>query len=492
MTAYTLLLLALANFLNVADRSLLGIVVDPVKQDLGLSDTEMSIVSGTAFVLFNLVMGIFIARWVDRGNRKLILTLGIALWSGATALTGLAHGFVSLGLTRILVGVGEATALPVAYSMIADLFRAERRPRAIALFQVSTFFGLVAGSILAGVLAAAHGWRFMFMSCGIAGFLLVLMVLATMREPARVSAASPKRLSDAHIGQAIAHLARLRGFLSLSLGTSLATMAVGALPVWAPAFLLRSHAVPLAAVGALIGPAVGGGGIAGTLFAGWLATRLSRRHGSEVPGLWVPIVALPLATPFYLIYVFAPSVTVTMAAAALMNFLLATALGPCIAVAIGMAPPPMRALSSTLMLLASGIIGGALAPFIVGWVSDTLTAHFGNEALRYGLATLTPTPLLAGLLLWIARRRCWPAPGPPGASALERARRDGEDRDDGRSAGPAGSGPRPDPSAPPNRPDRLPEPGRAPSAVTECHTVDPRQADYPTNGPKAPLPKPLG
>ena len=409
MKGYTLLLLALANFLNVADRSLLGIVVDPVKYELGLTDTQMSIVSGTAFVLFNLIMGIFIARWVDRGNRKLILTIGIALWSGATALTGLAHGFVSLGVTRILVGVGEATALPVAYSMIADLFQAARRPRAIAIFQLSTFFGLVTGSIVAGVVTAAHGWRFMFVSCGLAGFLLVLTLVVTMREPARTSSPSSQSLPDAHIGQAIAHLARMRGFVSLSLGTSMAAMAVGALPVWAPAFLLRSHNVPLAQVGALIGPAVGGGGIAGTLFAGWLATRLSRRQGSEVPGLWVPIIALPLATPFYLIYVFAPSVGMTMGAAAVMNFLLATALGPCIAVAIGMAPPPMRALSSTLMLLASGIIGGALAPLIVGRVSDALAMQFGNEALRYGLATLTPTPAIAGLLLWIARKRCSPA-----------------------------------------------------------------------------------
>src|SRR5690606_36194394 len=100
--AYSLFLLFLANLLNVADRSLLGIVVDPVKADLGLTDTEMSIIAGSAFVLFNLFVGIFIARWVDRGNRKRILILGITLWSAATALTGLAQGFASLALTRIL------------------------------------------------------------------------------------------------------------------------------------------------------------------------------------------------------------------------------------------------------------------------------------------------------------------------------------------------------------------------------------------------------
>src|SRR5687768_6817434 len=121
---YGLFLLFMANLLNMGDRALLGIVVDPVKADLLLSDTQMSIVSGMAFVLFNLLVGIFIASWADVGNRKWILILGVSLWSGATALTGLAQGFWSLGLTRILVGVGEATAFPVAISMISDLYAA--------------------------------------------------------------------------------------------------------------------------------------------------------------------------------------------------------------------------------------------------------------------------------------------------------------------------------------------------------------------------------
>jgi len=186
---YALFLLFLANFLNMADRTLLGIVVDPVKAELRLTDTQMSLVSGTAFVLFNLLVGIFIARWVDHGNRKRILILGIALWSGATALTGLAQGFWSLGVTRVLVGVGEATAFPVAISMISDLFIAPRRPRAISIFQASIFVGLVIGAILAGVLAAAHGWRAMFLICGLSGFALVALMLVSMREPERAHAA---------------------------------------------------------------------------------------------------------------------------------------------------------------------------------------------------------------------------------------------------------------------------------------------------------------
>jgi len=404
---YALLLLFLSNLLNAGDRALLGIVVDPVKADLRLSDTAMSLISGTAFVLFNLLVGLFIARWADRGNRKHILVLGIALWSAATALTGLAQGFVSLALARVLVGVGEATAFPVAISMIADLYVATRQPRAIGVYQSSVFVGLVLGSILAGVLAAAHGWRTMFVICGLAGFALVLLLAATMREPERTAGSTEAARQDRNLLEAMSYLFGVRGFALLSLGTGVSAMLGAVLPTWAPAFLMRNHGVGLASLGALIGPTVGVGGFAGTIAAGFLASRLAQWRGREADGLLVPIVALPLATPFYLIFTFAPTLTLTMAAAAVMNFLLSMGLGPCIAVAVGVAPQRMRAISSTVMLIASGVIGGALAPVLVGLVSDSLAPDVGADALRYGLVAMVPTPLIASVLLWLAYRRIW-------------------------------------------------------------------------------------
>jgi MFS family permease len=292
--AYSLFLLFLSNVLNVADRALLGVVVDPIKADLQLSDTEISIVSGSAFVVFNLVAGLLIARWVDRGNRKLILVIGIAMWSAATAMTGVAQGFSSLAVSRVLVGVGEATAFPVAISMIGDLFTADRRPRAISIYQASIFVGLVLGTILAGVLAAAHGWRAMFLVCGGAGFLVAILLLATLVEPSRSQdAAAGAEAGAMGLNSAIAKLLRARGFVLLSLGAALSTIAGGVLQVWAPTFLLRSHGVSLAAVGALIGPTVGIGGIAGTLLSGVLASQLVRRRGDERGGLLVPLIATP-------------------------------------------------------------------------------------------------------------------------------------------------------------------------------------------------------
>jgi fucose permease len=245
----------------------------------------------------------------------------------------------------------------------------------------------------------------MFLICGLSGFALVALMMLSMREADRTKSAVEDGRQEVHLARAIGRLVQLPGFNALSLGMAFASMAVAVLPTWAPAFLLRSHGVPLAAVGALIGPAVGLGGISGTLASGFLASHIVRKRGADVYSLFVPLIAIPLAAPFFLIFIFAPSLTLAMSSAAVMNFLLASAMGPCIAVAIGIAPVHMRAVSSTLILLASGIIGGAIAPLIVGAVSDFLAPELHSDSLRYGLAAMAPTPLIAGGFIWLAFRR---------------------------------------------------------------------------------------
>ena len=405
--AYGLFLLFASNLLNYADRSLLGIVVDPIKADLRLSDTEMSIVSGSAFVLFNLVVGILIAGWVDRANRTRILIMGVALWSAATAATGWAEGFVSLAVTRALVGIGEATAFPVAISMIADLYAPDRRARAVGIYQSSVFVGVVLGSIAAGVLAAAYGWRHMFLICGAVGFILVVLMLFTMREPQRGRFDSDDAFDTPapKLPAAVARLLRIPGFPLLALGTGIGAMTGGVLPVWAPTFLLRSHDVALANVGALIGPTVGLGGVTGTIAAGIFASRLARSGGSELKGLLVPIVAMPLAVPFFLIFCFSPSLVVTMGAATIMNFLLASGSSPCFAAAVALSPANMRGVASTILLAAIGIIGAALAPLAVGALSDALMPSLGQESLRYALSSLVFVPLVSAAVLWLSYRQ---------------------------------------------------------------------------------------
>lgn len=405
VAGYGLALLFLANLFNYADRALLGIVVEPVRRELGLNDTQISIVSGFAFSLFYLIAGIAIARWVDRGNRKLILALGVGLWSLATAATGFAEGFGSLALCRMLIGVGEATVFPVALSLLADLYPGPKLSRSVSIFQSSSGVGIMVGSVLAGLLAAAFGWRMMFMVFGVAGLALVLLIATTMRPTARTVVVDPQPLKDDGLLTAVRAILSVPGIGWLAIGYAASNMMLACLPTWAPAFLLRSHGVELAKVGAVVGPPAVIGGIAGTILSGILATRLIERSGKRWAGLIVPIVALPLAVPAFAVFLFAPSLPVVMLGIAVMNFMLSSSLGPCVALAVSLVPPTRRGLTSTLMLVVQTLLAFALAPLIVGMASDAMAPHYGDEALRHALALMLAAPPIASLLIWIARSR---------------------------------------------------------------------------------------
>jgi MFS family permease len=413
VASWTLFLLFLANALNVGDRMLLGVVTEPARHDLALSDTQMALANGLLFVLFNLIAGLFIARLVDRGNRLRILTIGIIAWSISTAATGLAHNFSELAVARLGVGIGEAAAFPVVMSLIPDMFRPQVRGTVIGVFQSSSFVGIVGGTILAGVVAASLGWRPMFMVCGVAGMVLAAVVVLTVSEPDREDPADPAEDAGVWLAGMAAGLRRvtqLPGFVPLALGFGISTMMGAVLGAWGSAFLQRSHGVPLREVGIVIGPAIGIGGLAGTLVSGAIADRLVRKRGSVVAMLRLPLVALPLSTPFMAAFIFAPTLPVTMLCAAGMNFLLSCAFVPCINYAVARAGAGDRALISTVMLASSGLIGGALGPLIVGALSDLLTPKLGSEGLRYALSAMLVSPLLATSFLIAAFRQ---APGTP-------------------------------------------------------------------------------
>lgn len=408
VAGWTLFILFLSNLVSVADRALLGVVTEPVRLELDLSDTQMSLANGLLFVAFNLGAGLFIARMVDRGNRKRILAVGVIGWSLATAATGYATDFFTLSLARIAVGIGEATAFPVALSMISDLFSKERRAGAIGIFQASNFAGIVGGTIAAGILAAMLGWRDMFVVCGIAGIVLALVLMLTVREPVREGAGTqePEKVGN-YLADMVAGARRILaspGFLPLGLGFGISATLGATLGAWGPAFFQRVHQVPLAEVGLAIGPPVGLGGISGLLFAGMLANWMVKRSGRQVDMLRIPLIALPLSLPFIAGFVFSPTLPVTMLSAGAMNFLLSCAAVPCVTLAVGSVAPTDRGLAATLMLVFSGLLGGALGPFIVGAISDL--AAMGDEArgLRYGLSFLLVVPVFATAALYAAWR----------------------------------------------------------------------------------------
>jgi MFS family permease len=403
-------MLFLANFLNFFDGALFGIVVEPARKELMLSDTQISIVSGIAFIGFNLLAGVFLSRWVDRGNRRMILVGGIALWSAATWATSLVDSFGTLALCRAMVGIGEATVFPVALSMLADYYSPPAMPRSVSIFQASSGVGLVTGSVMAGILAAAYGWRHMFAVCGALGIVLILLITFTMRDPKRGQYDVGGAPSGPPLGLAAAlgELFRKPGFVWLALGYGASNMALAVLPSWGPAFLLRTHGVELANVGKVIGPAAGLGGLTGTILAGLLATRLIRKSGNPLAGLRVPMIALPFAAPAFALFLFAPTLPVLMVAVAVMNFCLSSALGPCLALAVASVRSSLRGLTTTVMLITLGLLGVALAPLVVGMVSDALKPSLGGESLRYALTIMIAAPLVASVLLRVASKRLRP------------------------------------------------------------------------------------
>ena len=404
VAAYTTILLLLANVFNYADRALLGIVVEPIRKELSLSDTEISIISGFAFSVFFLIAGILIARWVDRGNRRIILALGIAVWSGATAATGWAVDFWTLSLARMFVGIGEAVVFPVALSLLADLYPGPKLTRQVSIFQASSGVGIMVGSILAGILAATYGWRTMFEIFGAAGLGLVLLIALTMRPTLRTGAAAAQAV-DGGLFKAIRAVLAVPGMLWLALGYGASNMVLASLPVWSPAFLLRVHGVQLADVGKLVGPPAVIGGIAGGITAGLLAARLIKRTGNKKAGLLVPMIALPLAIPAYFTFLFAPDLPTVLVAIAVMNFLLSSGLGPCVALAVSLVGPTRRGVTSTVMLIVQNLLAFALGPLLIGIASDALHPAYGEEALRYALAMMLVAPVFASLFLFVARRK---------------------------------------------------------------------------------------
>ena len=277
--------------------------------------------------------------------------------------------------------------------------------RSVSIFQSSAGVGVIVGSVLAGILATSLGWRTMFMLFGAAG--LASGSADRFHDAAHRSDRAPlrKRWNKGGLLAALGAIASIPGLRWLAAGYAVSNMMMACLPTWAPAFLLRSHGVSLAQVGAVVGPPAVLGGLAGTILSGMLATRLIQQSDNRWGGLIVPIVALPLAAPAFAVFLFAPSIKVVMLGIAVMNFMLSSALGPCVALAVSLVPPTRRGLTSTLMLIAQTLIAFALAPLIVGMASDALTPMYGGEALRHALALMLVAPVAASGLLWFARVR---------------------------------------------------------------------------------------
>ena len=260
VAGYGLFMLTLVYAFNFVDRQILVILQEPIKNDMGLSDTQLGLLSGFSFALVYITAGIPIAYWADRTNRRNIITASLAVWSGMTALSGLAQNYSQLLLARIGVGIGEAGGSPPAHSMISDYYPPERRATAMAIYTTGLHLGILMGFIVGGLISEFFGWRIAFFSVGIPGVLLAVVFYFTVKEPPRGQ--WDESVNMAHkpsLGETLKHLSSVRSFWYLALAAGATSFAGYGNGNFAPSFLIRNHGFSVGEVGVVLAIFGGGG-----------------------------------------------------------------------------------------------------------------------------------------------------------------------------------------------------------------------------------------
>ncbi len=389
--------------LNFVDRQIIGILAEPIKGDLKLSDAQLGWMGGAAFAFFYTFLAIPLAMLADRRDRSWIITIGLALWSLMTAACGLAGNFWQLFLARMGVGVGEAAGVAPAYSLISDLYPPKRRARALAIFSLGIPIGSALGVLFGGLLAARVDWRFAFIAIGILGLLFAPLFKFIVREPGHGRLDEGPRVAPPSLGVVLRTLGSKPGFWLLAFGAGTASMVSYGLAFWIPSFLARSYNLGLVDRSLIFAAVALVGGCTGIWVGGVLGDRLGNAHPRGYA--LVPAVAFAITLPAYYIAFSVQNLLLSSLLLLIPGALGLAWLGPVVTAVTRMVPPEMRATASALFLFINNLVGLGLGTAVIGMISDALTARYGEEALRYSVMTVTTLYALAALLMFLAAGR---------------------------------------------------------------------------------------
>jgi MFS family permease len=401
---YVLAILTLVNTLNYLDRGLVGLLVQPIKEDLHLSDTQLGFLTGLAFALFYATLGLPIARWADRGNRTTITSIAIGLWGITVMLCLLVTSYIQLVLARIAAAVGESGSMPPTYSLLGDYFPgAAQRTRAVAIYMLAGPMATLISFILGGHLNEHYGWRMTFFIMGIPAVLVALLFKLTVKEPrSQLGHASTSERRLPRLAEVMRTLWSQRSCRHLGLGIILLfTMGLGLSP-WYAAFMVRTQGMGIAELGIWLGLIFGLSGIVGVLSGGYLAGRwFAQDEGGQMRLNAVMITLLvPCSILFLLIPQRYPALMALMPLVAVFNFVL----GPAFALLQRLVNDDIRATTLALVMLLANLVGMGLGPQIVGILSDSLFPVLGNDSLRYAMLIMSLVALWAAHHFWQAGR----------------------------------------------------------------------------------------
>jgi MFS family permease len=432
---YAVAIFATVLMVNFLDRGILNLLVEPIKRDMHLSDLQVSLLMGFAFACFYVILGLPIARLADSRSRRLIIGVGIAIFSVMTTLCGLAQNFWQLFLCRVGVGVGETCNGPATFSMLADLFPPTRLPRAIAFLNFGFFFGLGSSLLIGGtvvhfvgtlpplvlpLVGTLHPWQSTFFIVGIPG-LIVAALMSTVVEPIRrgritgPADAAQRRAATVPVRAVVRFALENRAtYGPMFAGLALQTVLAFGVASWTPSFFIRTYGWTIAQVGwvqgliiLIIWPL---GLVPGGLAAEWLV-----RRGYNDANMRVTIAALLAYAPFAILFPLMPNALLSNIMLALSGFCISFGIGPQNAALQIVTPGEMRGQVTALFLFVFNIIGFGLGSTVVALFTQYV---FGNESmLRYALSTtvaiLVPLEALilaSGLKAYgnsVVRARSW-------------------------------------------------------------------------------------
>ena len=385
---YALGVLFLGYVVNFIDRSILAILLEPIKVELLLTDSQLGMLGGLAFALFYTTLGIPIAAMADRRSRVKILAIAMVIWSAMTAVCGLAQGFAMLLLARIGVGVGEAGASPPSHSLISDYFPVETRATALSIYALGIPFGSMVGNFVGGWGAEALGWRQTFILVGLPGIFVALLIWFTLREPPRgmadVKTTKPDNSPAPDVAQVLKLLWARVSFRHLSFAAGLHAFIGYGAGTWNAPFLIRSHDMPVSEVGAWLA-LISGVGAIGTFFGGYLSDKLSDRYDDRRWYMWVPGISTIVMVPFQFVAYLYGGIWAVIPSLMIVAILGGMYLGPSFAMTQGLVTLRMRAVAAAILLFMLNIIGMGMGPFLVGVFSDVLNPTTGIDSLRYAL-----------------------------------------------------------------------------------------------------------
>lgn len=415
---YVVALLVLAYASGVVDRIIIGLLVEPIKNDLQLSDTQIGLIQGLAFALFYSLFTVPVGLLIDRWRRVPVLWMGIAIWSAATIAAGLARSFWTLFTARVMVGAGEATTMPGSSSVISDYFPPKSRPRAFGVFMMGGSVGIgiaylfgsvaiqVAGTLqdrFPALLGNFSEWQVVFFIVGVPGLILALLMALTIREPARHGAANTTpKLSLVPLWREMK--TNRKALMAVMFGSIMNVMIVNAMLSWFPTLFIRVHGWEAAEVGtalALVGVPIG---LVSALTAGWALTALARRGRTDGPILLI-IVQCAAWTIFGTYKCFAPSAELALGGHVATSVFATWAITSALTALNHVTPNQLRGQVVAVYTLFIGLVGVGVGAVAVGILSDYVFT--GDKGIAPSLALVCAASGIAGIAALLAGRRSY-------------------------------------------------------------------------------------